>query len=496
MTRPDPFTRRTFDAAGNASAGWWARLATASRRVVLIVFSLMMVSSVEADCGLTPYPGLIFRDSLESCDAPGLQPGSSVHMLWVGNSLTNTPPDYNNYSLGPLPERLKPMLAERGVTLTYASAIQGGAEFSTHAANPATIEALGNAAFDIVNLQGYYEGFSSTQSYLNATQLLYNVAHGAGTDVLFEGMWPYLGDPGSPQHPTAALAVEGAAAARDRAFPVQVGRAWDRVRELYPSIHSKLRADSTHQSAAGEYLNLLVYTRFLTATSVADIQSVSTLAASQLTSSERAQMKAVVDEVVTAFYVPESSVPSSIAIETPEHNSSVTLGQSVTFRAVAFDVDRGDVSDEILWTDINGSPLHTGAEFSWQPPLGYFEFIARFTSQSGDLYVAKRGIWVQGATNTAPVASNKSQSIPPLSNFAQVNLFASVEDAEGGLNWSTLELDRSLFHGTSAAQNNMDPWTVDLDYTNGYRGPDLLRYRVADEDGAFSNWANIILDVQ
>jgi len=31
MTRPDPFTRRTFDAAGNASAGWWARLARRQR---------------------------------------------------------------------------------------------------------------------------------------------------------------------------------------------------------------------------------------------------------------------------------------------------------------------------------------------------------------------------------------------------------------------------------------------------------------------------------
>ena len=496
MTRLHASPLPDFDPRRSAPTGLWARLLAASRRVALVVGSLMMVSSVEADCGLTPYPGLIFRDSLESCDTAGLQPGSSIHMLWIGNSLTNTPPDYNDYSLGPLPERLKPMLAERGVTLTYATAIQGGAEFSTHAANPATIEALGNAAFDIVNLQGYYEGFASTQAYLNATQLLYNVAHGAGTDVLFEGMWPYLGDPGSPQHPSAAVAVEGAADARARAFPVQVGRAWDRVRELYPSIHVKLRADSTHQSAAGEYLNLLVYTRFLTATSVLDIQSISSLAASRLNTTERSQLKAVVDEVVTIFYVPESSVPSSIAIQAPEHNSSVTLGQPVTFRAVAFDVDRGDVSGEILWTDINGSPLHTGAEFTYQPPLGYFEFIARFTSQSGDLYVAKRGIWVQGANNTAPVASNKSQSIPPLSNFAQVNLFASVQDAEGGLNWSTLELDRSLFHGTSAVQNSLDPWTVDLDYTNGYRGPDLVRYRVADQDGAFSNWANIVLDVQ
>ena len=54
----------------------------------------------------------------------------------------------------------------------------------------------------------------------------------------------------------------------------------------------------------GEYLNCLVYTRFLTATSVADIQSIHPRVSRQLSAAERAELKSVVDETVTIFYRP------------------------------------------------------------------------------------------------------------------------------------------------------------------------------------------------
>lgn len=225
-------------------------------------------------------------------------------MLWIGNSLTNTAPDFNNYDLGPMPERLKPMLAEFGVRLTLSYRLQSGADFSDHAKNPEVMAALADPVYDLVNLQGYYEGFSSPQAYRQAVAPLYKAARGAHSKVLFEEVWSFRGDPGSPQFPAAVYAVEHASYGMAGSFPVQVMRAWEQVRERNAALYDRLYSDNTHQSKIGEYLNTLVYTRFLIGKSVQNVKFISPLTAKELSNADRLTLKAAVDASVSVFYVP------------------------------------------------------------------------------------------------------------------------------------------------------------------------------------------------
>jgi hypothetical protein len=455
-------------------------------------------SPAAAQCGGASNPHLVFAHGFESggAGAPGLPPGSSLRVLWVGNSLTDTPPDFNDYSLGPLPNRLAPMLAECGITLISEWRIQGGAEFSSHAANSATLALVGDPRFDAVNLQGYYQGYGSADAFVQATESLVNAASAAGSDLFFEGMWPYLGDPGSPQHPTAALAVEGAADRRANAFAVQVGRAWRRVLDTAPALHAKLRSDSTHQSAVGEYLNALVYTRFLSGRSVAGIVSISSQAAARLSASERSQLKAAVDSAVDRFYQPGSGPSVGLDLQLPAPDAAFGEGASVLHRAQALDRARGDISAEIRWLDASGAQLHVGAQFNRSPPVGRHRITARVTGSDGVAVAVERSYRVLGASNGPPIVSDLSRSVPSGSSFTQINLSAHADDLEGSVDWTSLQIDLTEFRGVRAAQNARDPFTVDVDYSNGFVGADRIRWRVADDQGAVSAWATINLDVR
>jgi hypothetical protein len=437
-----------------------------------------------------------FADGFEARSEDGLPPGSSIHTLWLGNSLTNTPPDFNDYSQGPLPVRIAPMLAEFGITLTYQAITPGGAEFSNHAQNGATLAALANPAFDFVNLQGYYQGFGSAQSYATAVKPLHDAATAAGSVVLYEGMWPYLSDPGSPQHPGAALAVEGAAADKVNAFALQVGRVWERVRQSSSSLHAKLRSDNTHQSAVGEYLNALVYTRFFTAQSVAGVQSISSQAAARLSSSERTQLKQAVDAAVDIFFRPVPGGGVQLTVAQPAENAGFPAGQPVSFAGQAIDYLTGDVSGALRWYDDGDVLRHTGAAFSFSPAVGFRSMRAEVEGSSGVVAAVVRHYRALGTGNSPPQVSDKLQSVPGGAAFTQANLSASARDLEGSVDWSSLQLDLSGFAGVSAAPNGTDPFTVDLDYSNGFQGPDSIGWRVADEQGAWSAWAQILITVQ
>lgn len=456
------------------------------RRLAAGLCSLVLIGSAQA----------FFADGFESRAADGLPPGSSVHTLWLGNSLTNTPPDFNDYSQGALPVRLAPMLAEFGITLTHVAITPGGAEFRNHANTGSTMSALADPAFDFVNLQGYYDGFSSAQDYAEAVAPLHEAASAAGSIVLYEGMWPYLTDPGSPQHPTAALAVEGAADAKVNAFAVQVGRAWERVRQTSASLHAKLRSDNTHQSAVGEYLNALVYTRFFTAQSVAGVDSISPQAAARLSISERNQLKQAVDTAVTRFYRPVAGGGIQLSVQQPAEDAAFAAGQPVQFVGQANDYLLGDLAGEIRWYDEAEQLRHQGASFSFMPQAGFRSMRAEVAGATGVVARVTRSYRVLGPGNSAPEVSDKQQSVPGGSPFTQANLSAHARDLEGSVDWSTLQLDLQGFDGDSAVANDLDPFTVDLDYSNGFTGADSLRWRVADNQGLYSAWAQILITVQ
>jgi hypothetical protein len=374
--------------------------------------------------------------------------------------------------------------------------LPGGAEFSTHAQTPSTLAALADSRYDVVNLQGYYQGFASAADYASAVKPLHDAATAAGSIPLYEGMWPYLTDPGSPQHPEAALAVEGAADASGNALAVQVGRAWEQVRLSTPALHGKLRSDNTHQSAAGEYLNALVYTRFFTARSVAAVNSISSQAAAQLSATERGQLKLAVDSAVTRFYRAQPPGSLQLVVTEPAEGAAVPAGQPLTFRAEASDRASGDLGTTVRWYDEANVLRHTGRQFSFTPATGFRAMRAEARGSDNRLVTVLRNYRALGSGNTPPQVSDKTQSVPGSSPFTQANLSANARDLEGSVNWASLQLDLSGFDGVAARANRRDPFTVDLDYSNGFRGSDSLRWRVADNQGAFSAWARILISVQ
>lgn len=237
----------------------------------------------------------------------GLAPGSRVRVLWIGNSLTNTAPDIGTYDIGPMPARVAALLAERGITLSFEARLQGGANFSDHARNARTLGLAAERRFDAVNVQGYYEGYASARDYLAAVQPFIEATRSSGAVLLFQQLWSYQGDPGSPQFPAAAIAVEEAARQTPGAQSVPVMRAWQAVRDANPGLWKRLYADSTHQSAVGEHLNALVYARFFSGRPVLGLKAIQPKAAAALTPAERRLLEEVVDSTVTTFFQPRAS---------------------------------------------------------------------------------------------------------------------------------------------------------------------------------------------
>jgi hypothetical protein len=430
--------------------------------------------------------------------AAGLPPGSVVNVLWVGNSLTNTAPDYDNYALGPMPERLKPMLAEFGITMNYTARIQGGAEFSDHIKNSATMAELAKTSYDIVNLQGYYEGFSSALAYQTAVKPLYDIAHAAGSDVLFEEVWWYRGDSGSPQFPTASNAVEAATKNLPGSYAVQVARVWNAVFLANPALLEQLRYDGTHQNKFGEYLNALTYARFFSGKSVQAVASIPPSVRDGLTAAQLQVLKTAVDTGVTIFYQAPGMVPkTTLTVTGINEGQAFASGSTISLSAVAQNTVTGDISAKVEWRNELNALLGQGATLMLAAPaVGNHTITAKVTGPNGvSVEIARHFTVTASPVSGAPVAHDKPVSLARYTNFRQVNLTASAEAMGNPVAWATLQLDKTQFKGQSAVINGMSPSTVDLNYANGYVGQDVVRWRVQDSVGHWSNWAGINITV-
>lgn len=441
------------------------------------------------------------RAALAVADAGGLAPGASIHLLWIGNSLTNTPADYP-YTEGPMPERLKPMLAELGITMTYQARLKGGADFSGHAANAEFMAEIANPAYDAVNLQGYYEGFSSAAAYQAAVKPLYDAARAAGSQVLFEAAWPY-NDPGFPAYPAAPNAVEGAAAVMPGAHPVQVARVWEAVRLANPGLYRRLyldptwTSDGTHQGKVGDYLNALAYARFFSGRSIQGISSMPQPVREALTPADLQTLKNAVDGAVTIFYRgPAAPATTSLSVSGVSDGQVLPEGTGLRLSAVATEPTGADASARVEWLDANGVLLHRGASFSWSPTPGDHAVTARVVGPDGKAVEVSRRFSVTAApVALPPVAKDLAVNVAQHADFRQVDLMSSVQPMGRPLAWGSLQLDLSQFKGRTAAASAADPSTVNLDYGNGYAGADLIRWRVQDDGGQWSNWAAMNITV-
>ena len=268
------------------------------------LFGRLAVPAVALAGLLSGAPALAAECLRLSGPAGGLVAGSVVNVLWLGNSLTNTAPDLGDFGLGPMPARLASLLSRLGIQLRFEVRLRGGAEFGDHARDRQTMALLGERRFDAVNLQGYYAGYASASAFREATrELLTAMAAGRATP-LFQAVWTFQGDPGSPQFPVAAAAVEEAARQTPGAQAVPVMRVWEAVRLADAALHRRLYADNTHQSAIGEHLNALIYARFFSGRSVRGLAPVLPKVRTALTAAEQALLEELTDREVRLFFRP------------------------------------------------------------------------------------------------------------------------------------------------------------------------------------------------
>jgi hypothetical protein len=442
------------------------------------------------------------RQALAVSAAGGLPAGSTIRVLWVGNSLTGTPPDYNDYSLGPMPARLVPMLAELGITMIYTDSIKGGAAFADHVAYAPTTTALDTGTYDIVNFQGnpYDVAYTSAANFQAAVYPLYAKAHVRGKQVLFQQLWTFRDNVGNSgegniQFPAAALALEEAAQNMPGANAVQVQRVWQAIRSTNAGLYRRFYTDGIHQSMISEYLNALVFARFFSGRSIQSIASIPALVDSALTPSEKQSIKDAVNANVTIFYgASNSATPiTTLSLSTPTDRQVFAAGSTVNFAATAQDTMAGTLDSTIEWRDANNALMFKGASFSRGLSPGVYSVTASATGST--IASITRQFTVDDGVNDPPVAVNKAANSLTCEPFRQINLTSSASDTDSTINWATLQLDKSQFKGTSAVASTVDPSTVNLSYMNGYVGLDTLRWRVQDSAGAWSNWANITVTV-
>jgi hypothetical protein len=446
----------------------------------------------------------------------GLPEGSQIHTLWIGNSLTGAPYEIDQYDGGtflPMPERLAPMLAELGITMTYDAAIQGGAKFSDHVANPATMATLADPSFDIVNLQGYREeDVNDATSIIAAVSSLYDAAHNAGSVVLLESIWqfggfgPYELDEQGPIYPLEENAIEAASQALPDSFPVQISKCWEEIQlstsnDFFTRLHDEQSPgvyDTQHESALGEYFNILVYARFFSGRSVADVTSMHPVVAATSTAAERQLMKQVVDGCVDIFYDPAGAPTASLTVQSPTPGQVFPNGTPVSYQGTATDSATGDLSASIEWVDQSRAVIHTGASFTQVLPAGQYAITARVTGSDSRQVSSPRSYTVASPTNQPPVTTVPTQNVSMNTPFAQLNLTAEATDPDGTIDWTSLEISTApaTFHGAAIYQDTHSAATVDVEYTGtNYSGVDHFSWRVQDNEGAWSSWTDAILNV-
>ena len=190
-----------------------------------------------------------------------LMPGETANVLWIGNSYTF----YND-----LPELMKEIAAQQGVTINNTRLLKGGEKWEGHLNNPGVIDTISQGGWDYVILQE----FSSTPAY--------------STKYVAENIYPYaealdsIIHKFSPEAETVLYMTWGHRNGNIRQTPypfddtyemmqerikttyldlayeldatcAPVGMAWENVRKEYPDI-DLYNPDNFHPSLAGSWL--------------------------------------------------------------------------------------------------------------------------------------------------------------------------------------------------------------------------------------------------
>jgi hypothetical protein len=97
------------------------------------------------------------------------------------------------------------------------------------------------------------------------------------------------------------------------------------------------------------------------------------------------------------------------------------------------------------------------------------------------------------ATHQGPVAQAASKTIKLGAEPTSIDLSLITQAQGGEIDWTTLELDTTAFHGFSVKQTPENLALIDVDYADESIQSDSIKYRVANKQGQFSELATLKL---
>ncbi len=181
-----------------------------------------------------------------------LPPGSELHVLFLGNSLTAS---------NDLPALVQSMAATGNVRLIYRAITPGGVSLEDHWHNGEGRTALAQSHWDYVVLQQGPSSRPESQVQLRewAGRWADEARAHAATPALYM-VWPFQGQPDGFKL-VAQSYRRAAEASKSQLFPA--GEAWDLALRGNRSLRLYLR-DKLHPTPPGTYLAALVITQGLT----------------------------------------------------------------------------------------------------------------------------------------------------------------------------------------------------------------------------------------
>ncbi|MCA9262703.1 MAG: tandem-95 repeat protein, partial [Planctomycetales bacterium] len=179
-------------------------------------------------------------------------------------------------------------------------------------------------------------------------------------------------------------------------------------------------------------------------------------------------------------------------------NSSFTVTEGETAQHVvsSFVTDDGTINWNSL--EIVSQPAHgelsfnvAARRFTFQADTGFSgvdSFQYRVADTTGAFSnVATVAVTIENS-NVAPVATNATLALAE-QETKTLGISGNVTDSDGTINWASLEIVQLPASGTASFNSTTRQFTYTANA--GSAGSDLFRFRVADNEGAFSNVATV-----
>jgi hypothetical protein len=161
------------------------------------------------------------------------------------------------------------------------------------------------------------------------------------------------------------------------------------------------------------------------------------------------------------------------------------------------DVEGSVLAAVLVNTTTNGTlNFNSDGSFDYTPNAGAVSDSFSYTANDGNLNSTTTTVSITviaDAPNEPPIARNDSLRIPTNSPPVIIDVLANDEDVDGTLDVTSVVIVRPPEDGTAVANSD---GTITYTPNFNFRGSDVFRYTVNDDDGATSRSARVRVNVR